>query len=92
MNVAKPPGGFHVIVEPQVQAMVDDVFANHPMMPRHWRAVIERLKAAGHTEGEPVDRNASQRVATLQPFYKGPSIWLAWHVLGDTVTVIAAVM
>jgi hypothetical protein len=88
MNVAKPPGGFNIVVRPAVQAMADDIIANHPEFPRHWQAVLARLKEAGHLAGGPVDGNASQRAGVFQPFYSGPNITLAWSVLGDTVTVI----
>jgi len=90
MNVARPPGGFNVVVRPNVQAFVNELCAHHPELPRHWKAVIERLKEAGHKAGEPVDGDASQRTAIFQPFYKGPNIWLAWRVLGDTITVLLA--
>jgi hypothetical protein len=90
MNVAKPPSGFRIIITPVVQAMVDDLLANHPELPKHWRAVIERLKASGHIAGEAVAGNPAQRAAIIQPFYNGPNIWLAWRVLGDTITIIRA--
>ena len=90
MNVAKPPGGFKVVVMPAVQVMVDDLLAHHPELLRNWRAVIARLQESGHIAGAAVDGNPGQRVASFQPFDNGPILNLAWRVLGDTVTVLRA--
>lgn len=89
MNIAKPPGGFKLIVRPNVQAMADDIIANHPEFPKHWRAVLARLKESGHLAGMAVDGNNSQRTGVFQPFHNGPNITLAWKVLGDTVTIVS---
>ena len=90
MNIAKPPGGFNIVVTPPVQAFVDDLFAHHPELPRHWRAGLDRLRQAAHTMGEAIDGHPGQRAAIVQPFHNGPNIWLAWRVLGDTVTILRA--
>ena len=92
MNVAKPPGGFNVELAPAVQRMVEDLLGRHPELERPWRAVIERLRQAAHTMGEPVGGVTTNRAAIVEPAYRGPKIWLAWRVLGDTVTVLNATM
>lgn len=88
MNIAKPPGGFWIVKVPAVQAMIDDTLAHHPELLKPWRAVEERLKASGHIAGDAVDGLSHQRAAIFQPTANGPKIWLAWHVLGDTITIL----
>jgi hypothetical protein len=90
MNIETPPGGFKIIIEPVVTALVDDLLPSHPELSKHWRAVIARLKDAGHLAGEPVDGNPTQRVGIIQPYYNGPIFWLAWRVSVDTVHVLRA--
>lgn len=88
MKIAKGPNGFRVTIRPNVQALADDICAHHPEFPRHWAALIERLKASGHLAGSPVDDNASHRYGVIQPFANGPRFRIAWSVVGDKVTVI----
>jgi hypothetical protein len=90
MNIARPPGGFSVVLADPVRALVDDVLGSHPELEPHWRAVIARLRAAAHTMGEAVTNDPGQRAAILQPSHAGVTIWLVWHVLGDTVTILKA--
>ena len=90
MNIAKPPGGFEVVLAPAVQAFVDNLFDDNPSLQRHWRPVMARLRDAGHKVGSAMPGNPGQRYATFQAAPDAPRIKLAWHVLGDRVTVLKA--
>lgn len=90
MNIAKPPGGFRVVLAPSVAAFVEDLLDTHPDLEVHWRAVIARLRDAAHRMGQAVDGHPGRRAAVIQPSHDGPLIKIAWRVLGDTVTVVRA--
>jgi len=90
MNIARPAGGFNLNVAPAVRAFVDEVLPRHPELPRHWKAVLVRLRETAHKDGQPVDGDPSQRVGVFQPYFDGPRFKMAWRVLGDTVTIVAA--
>ncbi len=53
-----------------------------------WASVIDRLKQTAHVEGAAIDGNPSQRGGVF--VMDGWRIKVAWHVLGDTVTVMRA--
>jgi hypothetical protein len=73
----KPRGGFKVL-------------DNYPELSPHWTATLERLSQTGHIAGAPVDGNPDQRAGITQPYIFGPIFWLAWYMLGDTLTIIHA--
>lgn len=90
MNIAKPPGGFEVVLAPPVQAFVDNLFRDDPSLQRYWRPVMARLRDAGHRAGGAMPGKPGQRFATFQAAPDAPRIKLAWHVMGDRVTVVLA--
>jgi len=90
MNIAKPPGGFEVRLSRAVQAFVDGMFSDDPELQNSWRPLMARLRDSGHTVGEVYRTDPSQRIGIFRPTATGPVFSLAWHVLGDTVTVVKA--
>ncbi len=90
MRFAKGRDGFHLVLVPAVEEHQRLTLQDHPELFRYWDAVLQRLREAGHHMGTTVDGNDSHRVASIATEYDGPVIWIAWRVLGDTVTVLKA--
>lgn len=90
MIPGKPPGGFKVIVSPPVQAMVDDLLANHPEDGWRWTAVLARLSATGHIDGMPIGSHGSHRADTYE--LAKWKISLVWRVFHGEITILSALM
>lgn len=88
MNIARPPQGFLVRVNPQVQAFVDQTAADDSYFLWRWNSVIERLKGTAHVAGASVDGEKGHRAGVF--IVDEWRIKVVWHVLGSTVTVLLA--
>lgn len=88
VNIAKPPGGFEVRISPEVQAHLRLVTAEFTDFGWRWASVVDRLKQTAHVEGVTIDGQPGQRGGVF--VMDGWRIKVAWHVLGDTVTVLRA--
>jgi hypothetical protein len=88
VNIAKPPGGFQVRISPAVQAHLREVTGQFDDFEWRWASVVDRLKQTAHVEGVAIDGHAGQRGGVFM--MDDWRIKVAWHVLGDTVTVMRA--
>ncbi len=90
MNIARPATGFE-IREPSHFAGYLAGFSNRwPRVQDHWSGIKARLKMTGHREGVAVDA-PGERVFEALGSTNGrvPTIRVAYHVLGATLTFLA---
>ena len=52
MNIARPPGGFIIVLTPRAQATLDGVAANVPRLQDVWAGICDRLRFTAHREGQ----------------------------------------
>lgn len=85
MRIARGPDGFKVIVEPAVQAMVDDVLQNYPDFAWRWEAVLARLRMTAHVAGDAIAENGAARAGSFE--LDSWRVKVAWRVVGATVNI-----
>jgi hypothetical protein len=88
VNVARPPDGFEIRLEPRAQAALDGVAGRYPRIHSIWHGICQRMKMTGHREGRllPGGNELVMEFPADAP-YGIPKIAACFHVLGDRLTV-----
>jgi hypothetical protein len=86
MQVAKPPGGFHMNEPPAVAALIASHTESWPRLAVFWTDIKARLKQTGHREGVAVKRGRLF-IAEGDPSGGLPTVKIAYEVLGDTLYI-----
>lgn len=95
MNIARPPGGFRIIVKDDVETYVRSEAIENPQVTRHWADILDRIKITALKEGDPVPGCSPPRffyLALGAPRFRVPNVRLVYEVFSDTLTVKSAVM
>jgi hypothetical protein len=95
MNVVRPPGGFNIVVKPEVQAYIDAETRDNFRVGQFWLDILERLKITGLKEGDQVPRTTRPRftfIADGAPDFNLPTIKIGYECFADTLTVIGALV
>jgi hypothetical protein len=94
MQIARPPDGFKIIVQPLVQAYIDEEIKENFRLRQYWLDILERVRFAALTEGRSIPGNPPHFtfVAMGAVDFKLPTVQLMYSILGDTLTVEAAVV
>jgi hypothetical protein len=89
MDIARPKEGFHLREPAEFGQTIAEAAAQWPRLPSHWEGIKERLKVTAHREGARA-AGLGERVFEAQGDVGGglPSVRVAYHVLGDTVTFL----
>lgn len=90
MNIARPPGGFHIAWTSTVGLYLDQASEQHLRFGEVWGALIERLKFTAHREGEPMPQlGPGHKLLIVEgdPLYNLPRLTVGYKVLGDRVTI-----
>ena len=90
MNFARPKSGFLI----RSRAAVGDSLAEHsakwPRLAEQWQGITERLAMTGHREGAAFGEPGERVFEAQGDHAMGiPTIRVAYHVLGDTITFLA---
>jgi hypothetical protein len=90
MNIARPVNGFHVKEHSCVR---ETLAANRQICPwlmRAYESVIQHLKLAGHVSGHASTTQKHCRLyIEADPETETNRLVVAYHVLGDTLTVLS---
>jgi len=87
MNIARPPGGFDIVLSEAVQQLVDARSEDDPEFERYWADILARLRFTAHREGEADIRlGPGHRLWTAQGGGR-PRVRLVYRVLGTQVRI-----
>lgn len=89
MDIARPKEGFHLREPEGFAKRIADAAKKWPRLPSQWDGIKDRLKITAHREGA-IAVGAGARVFEAQgdAELKLPTVRVAYHVLGDTVTFV----
>jgi hypothetical protein len=93
MQIARPPGGFHLIECPAVTALITACCEQWPRLDSHWKGITLRLKFTGHREGVLVGANMPGYRLFVDDGDTSmglPRIKTVYLPLGDTLTIVMA--
>jgi len=95
MNIARPPGGFNVIVSERVRQYIESECADLPRLAAHWRDVLGLAKITILRDGEQIKGKGPPRfifIADGRPEYGLPTIKIVCDIFGEDMTVGAALV
>lgn len=93
MKIARPPGGFRIVFEPAVAALINQFCGQSKTNGRYWSDIQDRLKFVAHEEGVPVQGpvpGCRLWIAAADPVRSLPRIALVYQALGATVRIVTA--
>lgn len=95
MNVARPPGGFHIIITPAVQRYIQSEIGENFRLAQFWADVLDRLKITALREGTALPGAPGGRftfIAEGAPRFGIPMLKIAYACRGDTLTIYAVLV
>jgi hypothetical protein len=95
MNVIRPPGGFNVIVRPEVERYIQLEAETNFRILQFWKDILERIKITALQEGIPLPSDGAPKFSFLAlgaVDFQIPSIQLIYECFSDDLTVIAALV
>jgi hypothetical protein len=95
MNVARPPGGFNVVVVKAVQDYIKAEAGENFRVPQCFSDLLDRIKITGLREGTPIPPPSPPTFTFIgdgAPDFRIPTIQVVYNCLGDTLTVTNALI
>lgn len=95
MNIVRPPGGFSVIVCPEVAQYILAESEHNFRITQYWKDILDRLKMTALHEGHRLPSDEAPKfsfVANGAVDFQIPTIQLVYECSGDTLTVLNALV
>jgi len=90
MQIARPPSGFKIDEKDLVIKTLDSLDIQCPWLRTVYQNIKERLRMVAHRTGYMIKDNPTRRYfVDVDPETEEDRLVVAYHVLGDTVTVYA---
>jgi hypothetical protein len=90
MQAAKPPGGFKIIVRPEVQKYICTEIRSNFRVEQFWKDILDRLKFTALQEGHPLPSDGVPKfsfVAHGAVDFKIPTIQIIFECFSDILTI-----
>jgi len=95
VNVARPPGGFRIVVRPEVAKYIEAGTQDYFRVRQFWLDILDRLKITGLREGTPISGRSVPSflfIADGARDFRIPTVQVSYSCLGDTLTIQAALV
>jgi hypothetical protein len=94
VNVARPPEGFHIHVDPRVEQYIEAEIGNNFRVKQLWADLLARISITALKEGTPLpfDDLRFTYIADGAPDFQIPTIQVCYRILGENLTVYAALV
>ena len=94
MQVARPSGGFKIVVREIVRRYIDSETDGNQRIRQFWTDILSRIAITGLREGTKLKGHGLRFlfIAEGAPDFFIPSIKIVYECFGDTLTVTAALV
>jgi hypothetical protein len=95
MNIARPPGGFKIVIRPEVAQYIYDEIKQNFRIDQFWKDILERVKITALREGHPLPSNGAPKfsfVANGAVDFSIPTIQIIFECFSDTLTILNALV
>jgi len=95
MQVARPPGGFNVVVRPEVEQYIQTEIESNFRIRQFWTDILDRIKITALQEGHSLPSDGAPRfsfIANGAVDFKIPTIQIVYECFGETLTVLSALV
>jgi hypothetical protein len=95
MQVARPEDGFRVVVRPEVARYIESETKQNFRIEQYWKDILERIKFTAFQESHALPSEGAPTfsfVAYGAVDFNIPTIQIIFECLGDTLTVVAALV
>jgi hypothetical protein len=96
MQIARPAGGFRIVVRPAVQQYIATEIAENFRIEQYWKDILERLKITALQESHPLTSPSGiptfSFVANGAVDFNIPTIQIVFECLADTLEITGALV
>ena len=95
MQIPRPEDGFRIVVRPEVAQSIEAEIQQNFRIEQYWRDILDRLKITALKESHAIPSTGSPTfsfIANGAVDFSIPTIQIVFECLGDTLTIIAALV
>jgi len=95
MHIARPPGGFNIIVTEEVKAYIAAETQDNFRVQQFWTDILDRIKITALKEGTPIPNRRLPTftfIAEGNEIFRIPTIQIIYECFGDQLKIVNALV
>jgi hypothetical protein len=95
MSIIRPPGGFKIVVRPEVDQYIREEIKENFRIEQFWKNILARLKITALRESHALPSAGAPRfsfIANGAVDFSIPTIQIIFEIVSDTLTILNALV
>lgn len=95
MNIIRPPGGFKIIIRPEVERYIRDEIKTNIRIEQFWKDILDRIKITALQESHSLPSTGAPKfsfIANGAVDFNIPTVQIIFECFSDTLTILNALV